>query len=1393
MIHELHELLARAGARMRSVRLWSSLAVCWLFWAVVVWGVAQMATPDGWHWPTVWSLLGASALMTAILCWVAVRRIGRDPRNTAQRIEATHPELGAMLLAALETAPAPKFKRLGYLQAAVVRGAVSHGRQHDWANATSRSRLQLARTAHLASLAALASACLLLADRTTAHGNVGGATSGRDELVPGAQFEVEIQPGNGEIERGTTLLVLAKFKGALPPDAELVVRESPAKVAPIANGTEASADGAVTASNKPPAEGRSIRAMARSLDDPQFVGRVPGVAGPLRYHVEFAGQRSRTYRITVFDYPELNRADAKLDYTRLDDKVIEDVRRVTAVEGTQLTLQFRLNKDVKDARLVDRDGEEIVLKRAEGVDPVYETSYALARSQRFKLHLRDDQDRRNKLPPDIVVNVTTNKPAEIKITKPARDMRVSPVEELRLAGAVSDDFGVTGYGVSFALGGDEATELSLSEVAPQAAPSTAADAKPPKKADLEHLIDFEALEAEPDQLVSYYVWVDDIGPDGQPRRTLSDMYFAEVRHFDEIFRQGEQPTEQQQREQQQQQEQQGQQGGAGQQAEELAEIQKQVINATWKLLRRETGAQPTAEFATDATAVKDGQQQAIDKLAELTEQVSDSQSTEFASDANRHMESALAGLTSAIDASDPKALRAALSAEQAAYQALLKLRAREFNVTRSNQQQQQGQQGAAGGSASQQQLQQLELSAEENRYETQSRAAAASQENAEQLEESRQILNRLSELARRQEDLNERLREMQSALQEAETAEEREELERQLKRLRDQQREVLRDAEQLESEMQGSENAQQMQEAAEQLSETRSRVQEASEALDEGEVSQALTEGARAERELSELRDDFRRRTADRFTEEMRNLRDAAQQLDERQEQLSQQLDDMNAPGRRTLRDTGPREEFLNGLGEQQRELEQTLDTMRETVTEAEEPEPLLARQLYEAVQNTSDQRTGEALDTARQLTEAGVSSEASEAMRQADRGIDQLRQQIDRAAESVLGDETEALRRASDRLQALSEALNREIDQARGERGEGEPGREPGEQQRQGEPSQNGEPGEQGSQPGQGRQAGEVSQPGERGEGGREPSGQESPGAGQEGDAQPGEGRTPGEQPGQGQGQGEGRQPGDESQNQNPPGQGGQGQGQGQQPGEQGERQEQEGQSPSGQGPGQGQQPGAGQQPGEGQQGQGAGQAGQGQGGQPGDQEGNRPGNGGGAESPSDASREENGQGDRTAEGERRPGGQPGDGNPGGRNGGARDNGGGGGGGGIGAFQEAFNGAAADERGPITGEDFRNWSEGMREVEDMLDDPELASEAARIRDRAEQTRVDFVRRAKTPDWDKVVEMVADPLVELQTRIQEEIRRKESPDALAPIERDAAPAEFAEEVRLYYQRLGSGE
>jgi hypothetical protein len=111
---------------------------------------------------------------------------------------------------------------------------------------------------------------------------------------------------------------------------------------------------------------------------------------------------------------------------------------------------------------------------------------------------------------------------------------------------------------------------------------------------------------------------------------------------------------------------------------------------------------------------------------------------------------------------------------------------------------------------------------------------------------------------------------------------------------------------------------------------------------------------------------------------------------------------------------------------------------------------------------------------------------------------------------------------------------------------------------------------------------------------------------------------------------------------------------------------------------------------------------------------------------------------------------------------------------------------------GPITGEGFRQWSDRMRDVEELMSDPELRAEAARIRDRARGAREEYKRHSKEPDWTRLKDLVAQPINELRDKIAEEVRRRESPDSLVPIDRDPVPPQFTEGVRRYYERLGSG-
>ncbi|MHB1558808.1 MAG: hypothetical protein ACYC61_15245 [Isosphaeraceae bacterium] len=97
-----------------------------------------------------------------------------------------------------------------------------------------------------------------------------------------------------------------------------------------------------------------------------------------------------------------------------------------------------------------------------------------------------------------------------------------------------------------------------------------------------------------------------------------------------------------------------------------------------------------------------------------------------------------------------------------------------------------------------------------------------------------------------------------------------------------------------------------------------------------------------------------------------------------------------------------------------------------------------------------------------------------------------------------------------------------------------------------------------------------------------------------------------------------------------------------------------------------------------------------------------------------------------------------------------------------------------------------------MRDVEELLDDPDWRADAARIRDRVRGAREEFRRHSKVPDWTKLDDLVMNPINELRQRIGEDLRRRESPDALVPIDRDPVPPRFAEGVRRYYERLGSG-
>ncbi|HYG21626.1 MAG TPA: hypothetical protein VEH04_02505 [Verrucomicrobiae bacterium] len=530
----LHRLLSGLERVHRRTRLRWLLMAWWGCIAVVI-PVLRLTLPAVEPMRVTAFVLIAGLLGTWVIrLWE--RRRKDDFELLVLRLEREHPELRPLLSTALEQKPDPQSGEWNFLQTRVVREVLRHPKQRQ----VQRRLESQSRWANFGNLAALGVVIAIAwftpaaAEKTATH---------RLRFIE----SVAVEPGDVEVEKGSSIVVTIEFERNPPAGATLVIKGEAAE-------------------KKIPLE--------RHLADPVFGTSLREINESATYQIEYGEKSTREYSIKVFEFPALVRADAELSfpqYTGQTNKSIPDTLRISAVEGSRLDYALQLNKPVSEARLVSKDSTIPLNIGSNGI--VTLDAFVLTNSAKFSLHLRDAEGRTNRRSAEFVFQALPNRSPELKLTFPRGDQRISRLQELRLEGEVADDFGLLKYGIGYGVAGDEPRLFELGAGA-------AANEKRP----LQQLIDVEKLGVEVDQVLSYFVWADDYGPGGEPRRTYSDMFFAEVRPFEEIFR----PDQSGGGEEQGQQGQEG--GGGGGQATRLTELQKQIVIATWKMQREKGGA-----------------------------------------------------------------------------------------------------------------------------------------------------------------------------------------------------------------------------------------------------------------------------------------------------------------------------------------------------------------------------------------------------------------------------------------------------------------------------------------------------------------------------------------------------------------------------------------------------------------------------------------------------------------------------------------------------------------------------------------------------------------------------------------------------------------------------------
>jgi hypothetical protein len=118
-------------------------------------------------------------------------------------------------------------------------------------------------------------------------------------------------------------------------------------------------------------------------------------------------------------------------------------------------------------------------------------------------------------------------------------------------------------------------------------------------------------------------------------------------------------------------------------------------------------------------------------------------------------------------------------------------------------------------------------------------------------------------------------------------------------------------------------------------------------------------------------------------------------------------------------------------------------------------------------------------------------------------------------------------------------------------------------------------------------------------------------------------------------------------------------------------------------------------------------------------------------------------------------------------------------------------NGVGGLNRGPITGNNYMDWSDRLRDVEQTVDSQDLRNQLATVRERVAVYRRDFRQSGRIPSPEELQNQALEPLAMARDWVAQELSRAQKDRSLVPLDRDPVQDKYSDAVRKYYEKLGS--
>jgi hypothetical protein len=791
-------------------------------------------------------------------------------------------------------------------------------------------------------------------------------------------YSVSVFPGDATIARGTDQMITAELGGFGAADAAIFTKGE----------TEQSFQ---------------RLSMLRGLES-GFEVLLLGVPEPTEYFVESNGVRSLTFTIDVADLPYVDQMDLTYyfpSYTGLPPRTVEGGGDVAALTGTVVELSIEPTMLTPAGRLLI-DGEPIE-DLTVGNDGSLSARFTLDEDGFYAIELaRSDDGTLVAASPEYRIDVLTDMPPSINFSRPGRDMPASAIEEVYLEMTADDDYGIGDIRLVYSVnGGPEDTVSVFREGgAPLAEVSTG------------HTMYLEEWELEVGDLISYYAIARDNRSVGSSRTVTSDIYFLSIRPFERAYREAEQ---------------QGGGGGGGPEETALSDTQRQIIAATFNLIRQED-TYSDEEFRENINSVSLAQQRLQDQITTLLQRMQNrglTQTDPGFRDVSAVLPLADSAMTEVRQALESEGLRDALPHEQ---EALRYLQQAEETYERYVQMQEE-QQGGGGGGGQQAaddlaDLFELELDKMKNQYETVQRGEQKQADN--QVDE---LMQELQELARRQEQQAERQRRA-SQSQNGPSANGQAQRE-----LADQTEEAARQLQRLAREM----GDQDLEETARDLQQTAESMRQS--AVSSG--SQGSAGATSALRGLEEARRELQQARSDRARRDAADAIADVEELQQQQREVQRNVRDLpteRGPERQAEIDRlRERKEQMNDVVQ---DLEQRLDG---AASSGQADNPQAARALAEAATQIRESKLKEKLQYTRGTIEQWDPESAVTMELQIEGDLQALRDQLERALNASSERAEDPLQEALDDTRDLvrgMEAMDRRLNepgQGEGEQAQGE------------------------------------------------------------------------------------------------------------------------------------------------------------------------------------------------------------------------------------------------------------------------------------------------------------------------------------------------------------------